>query len=54
MWIPTLFTIPVLLDVQANLPEISPFFAAQIFVVLGMYTFGSPLKIPTHCHVIAV
>ena len=25
MWIPTLFTIPVLLDVQANLPEISPF-----------------------------
>ena len=26
MWIPTLFTIPVLLDVQANLLETSPVF----------------------------
>jgi hypothetical protein len=45
-----LFNISVLLDVQANLPETSPFFVCpngfgehlfQMFIVLGMYNFGS-------------
>ena len=48
MWIPIVFNIPVLLDVQANLPEISPFsvcpngehFFFQMFIVLGMYNFA--------------
>ena len=38
-----LYNILVLLDVQANLPETSPFLSAQmawqIFIVLGMYNF---------------
>ena len=45
---PILFNISVLLDVQAYLPETSPFFSAQMalvstffqmFIVLGMYNF---------------
>ena len=49
MYIPILFNISVLLDVQANLPETSPFFSAQMalmstffqmYIVLWMYNFG--------------
>ena len=29
-----------LLDVQADLPETSPFLSAQMFIVLGMYNFA--------------
>ena len=52
--IPILFNISVLLDIQANLPETSPFLSAQMalvstlfqmFIVLGMYNFGSKLNI---------
>jgi hypothetical protein len=49
-----LFNISVLLDVQVNLPETSPFFFAQMalvitffqtFILLGMYNFeNSPEK----------
>ena len=46
--IPFLFNIPVLLDVQADVPETSPFFVCtngfgehlfHMFIVLGMYNF---------------
>ena len=36
--------ISVLLDVQANLPETIPFLSTQMFIVLGMYNFGSMLS----------
>ena len=49
-----MFNITVLLDVQANLPETSPFLSAQMtlvstffqmFIVLGMYNFEENVKI---------
>ena len=48
IWIPILFSIQVLLDVKANLPETCPFLSAQMalvstffqmFIVLEMYNF---------------
>ena len=53
IWIPILFNILVLLDVQADLPETSRFFSVQMallstffqrFTVLGMYNFGEGIK----------
>ena len=50
-----LLDISVLLDVQANLPETSPFLSAQMtlvgsffqmFIALGMYNFGIMKKLP--------
>ena len=55
MQIPILFNISVLLDVQDNLPETSPFLTAkmalvstffQMFMVLGMYNFGVQINSP--------
>ena len=51
-----MFNISVLLDVQANLPETSPYLSAQMalvstffqmFIVLGMYNFA-PILISLH------
>ena len=60
IYIPILFNISVLLDVQANLPETSPFFCLPkwlwwayffnwLYVVLRMYNFVCCFNIQDYC-----